>query len=224
VLLTAGLVLFEPWTLFVDDRVDEAAPVSIDVEPSAADGAEDSTEGEPNAEGGPSAGSEPGADSTEPSTAATGKAAGGAGTKDTSKKDATKKSTPAKSASARSTQRAQAGPVTLLTGRFISHEHGTSGSATVLKLKDGSRVLRIKGLDTSNGPDLRVWLSDAPVRKGRAGWFNFDDGAHVDLGELKGNKGNQNYAVPASANLKTLRSVSIWCARFRVSFGAAALT
>ncbi len=94
----------------------------------------------------------------------------------------------------------------------------------VLKLADGSRVLRIMDLDTSNGPDLRVWLADSPVRKGRSGWFVFDDSAHVDLGELKGNIGNQNYAIPADVDLQTLRSVSIWCARFRVSFGAVALT
>jgi hypothetical protein len=85
-------------------------------------------------------------------------------------------------------------------------------------------VLRIVNLDTSNGPDLRVWLADAPVREGRAGWFVFDNGTHVDLGELKGNVGSQNYAIPAGVNLRTMRSVSIWCARFRVSFGAVALT
>jgi hypothetical protein len=83
--------------------------------------------------------------------------------------------------------------------------------------------LRIAGLDTSNGPDLRVWLADAPVREGRAGWFAFDEGTHIDLGALKGNIGDQNYPIPADTELQTLRSVSIWCARFRVSFGAAAL-
>lgn len=164
-LLVAGLLLFEPWTLFVDGRVDEAGPLSAGAAPAAGD---DRTDGTDSA------------------------------------------STPA-------------GPATLLQGSFISHEHGTSGRATVLRLEDGSRVLRIEGLDTSNGPDLRVWLADAPVREGRAGWFVFDDGTYVDLGALKGNLGDQNYPLPADADLETLRSVSIWCARFRVSFGAAAL-
>lgn len=116
------------------------------------------------------------------------------------------------------------GPHVLARGTFISHEHTTSGEATVLRLPDGSRVLRIENLDTSDGPDLRVWLSDQPVKEGTAGWFNLDDGKHVELGALKGNKGNANYPIPPDADLTSLRSVTIWCARFRVSFGAAALT
>ncbi len=111
----------------------------------------------------------------------------------------------------------------LASGTFISHEHGTSGTAKVIGLADGTRVLRIENLDTSNGPDLKVWLADAPVIDGPSGWFVFDDGAHVDLGELKGNKGNQNYRIPAQADLSKLTSVTIWCDRFSVSFGAADL-
>lgn len=111
----------------------------------------------------------------------------------------------------------------LATGQFISHEHATSGTVRVVGLPDGSRVLRLENLDTSNGPALHVWLSNAPVLRGREGWFVFDDGRHVDLGPLKGNVGNQNYPVPAAVDLGELSSVSIWCERFRVSFGAAEL-
>ncbi len=114
-------------------------------------------------------------------------------------------------------------PKTVARGEFISHEHETSGSVQVLELADGSRVLRLSDLDTSNGPDLRVWLSDAPVEEGIGGWRVFDDGEHVSLGELKGNKGDQNYALPAEVNLDELGSVAIWCDRFDVSFGAAEL-
>jgi hypothetical protein len=56
------------------------------------------------------------------------------------------------------------------------------------------------------------------------GWHVFDDGAYVDLGRLKGNRGDQNYPVPADVDLGRYRSVTIWCDRFNVSFGAAALT
>lgn len=111
----------------------------------------------------------------------------------------------------------------IATGEFISHEHGTTGTASVIKLANGKRILRIENLDTSNGPDLKVWLSDADVIEGTDGWFVFDDGDYVDLGALKGNKGSQNYEIPARVNLKDLTSVSVWCARFKVSFGAAAL-
>ncbi len=111
----------------------------------------------------------------------------------------------------------------LATGTFITPEHSTTGKARVLELADGSRVLRIENLDTSDGPDLRVWLSDQPVKEGTAGWFVFDDGKWLELGELKGNKGNANYPIPDDADLDTLKSVTIWCKRFSVSFGAAAL-
>lgn len=115
-------------------------------------------------------------------------------------------------------------PVVLATGSFISHEHETTGSVSILRLADGSRVLRLEGLSTSNGPDLKVWLTDAPVIEGTDGWRVFDDGAWTDLGALKGNVGSQNYAIPADVDLAQLTSVSIWCDRFDVSFGAAALT
>lgn len=114
-------------------------------------------------------------------------------------------------------------PKILLTGKLITHEHRTSGTVAVLALPDGSRVLRLENLDTSDGPDLKVWLSDAEVVPGRAGWHVFDDGRYRSLGSLKGNHGNQNYAVPHDLKLETFRSVAIWCDRFNVSFGAAAL-
>jgi hypothetical protein len=115
-------------------------------------------------------------------------------------------------------------PTVLAAGEFISHEHGTAGTVRILELADGSRVLRIEDLDTDNGPDLKVWLTDAPVIDGPSGWFVFDDGEYVDLGSLKGNKGSQNYAIPADVDLSALTSVTIWCDRFSVSFGAAELT
>jgi hypothetical protein len=51
----------------------------------------------------------------------------------------------------------------------------------------------------------------------------FDDGDHHDLGEIKGNRGNQNYELPDGLDLDRFRSVSLWCDRFDVSFGAAEL-
>ena len=45
----------------------------------------------------------------------------------------------------------------------------------------------------------------------------------VSLGKLKGNQGNQNYEIPATVDLAKLSSVSLWCDRFDVSFGAAEL-
>jgi Electron transfer DM13 len=114
-------------------------------------------------------------------------------------------------------------PTVLARGTLISHEHESSGSVALLRLADGSRVLRLENLQTSNGPALRVWMTDAPVIEGTAGWTVFDDGRYLDLGDLKGNIGSSNYPIPADADLTGLSSVSVWCERFHVSFAAAQL-
>jgi hypothetical protein len=119
---------------------------------------------------------------------------------------------------------AAAAQAVLASGTLISHEHATTGTVSVVAAPDGTRYLRLTDLDTSNGPVLKVWLTDAPVLTGRDGWKVFDDGAYVDLGDLKGNRGSHNYLLPADVDLSRFTSVSIWCDRFDVSFGAAALT
>jgi Electron transfer DM13 len=116
-----------------------------------------------------------------------------------------------------------AGPVLLAEGEFVSHEHTTTGTARMIGNPDGSWQLELAALDTSNGPDLRVWLTDQPVVEGRDGWHVFDDGQWVELGRLKGNQGDQVYEVPAGVDPTDYSSVSIWCRRFSVSFGAATL-
>ena len=105
-------------------------------------------------------------------------------------------------------------------GAFTSGDHPTSGTAFVLSLQDGSRVLRLEDLDTDNGPDLRVYLSTAPA--GARG-SEFDDD-FVDLGALKGNIGSQNYTIAANVDIARYQSVVIWCRRFSVAFGVAPLT
>lgn len=107
----------------------------------------------------------------------------------------------------------------LSTGRFRSYEHATSGRALVLQLPDGHRYVRFDRFSTSNGPALKVYLSAAPATgPGDA----FDD-RYLSLGDLKGNIGEQNYAIPRDVDLDRYRSVVVWCRRFSVPFGAAAL-
>ena len=45
----------------------------------------------------------------------------------------------------------------------------------------------------------------------------------LDLGVIKGNIGDQNYALAGALDLAKYRAVSIWCKRFSMNFGAAAL-
>lgn len=109
----------------------------------------------------------------------------------------------------------------LAEGTFVTQEHDTSGTAKVLELADGSRVLRLEGFATSDGPDVHVWLTD---QEAGGDMDKYDDGDVVKLGKLKATNGNQNYQIPAGAELAGLRSAVIWCDRFDVAFGSAALT
>lgn len=110
-------------------------------------------------------------------------------------------------------------PVELVRGELGSLDHHTSGVVRVLELADGARVLRFEGLDTSNGPDLYVYLTSNPPDGDEGG---FDDD-FVSLGRLKGNQGDQNYDVPVDVDLTRLATVVIWCDRFDSAFGAARL-
>jgi hypothetical protein len=114
---------------------------------------------------------------------------------------------------------ADTGPTTLRAGRFLSLEHDTSGRAKILRLGDGRTFLRFEDLSTSNGPDLRVYLSEIPASDD---WYAYGE-RFIDLGALKGNLGNQNYVVPAGVDLSRYKSAVIWCRRFAVGFGVAPL-
>ena len=111
-------------------------------------------------------------------------------------------------------------PVVLAKGNFKGLAHETMGAATVHQLADGKRVLRLTNFETSNGPDVHVYLVAAEVAKDNE---TVKKAGFIDLGSMKGNKGDQNYDVPAGVDLDKYKSVSIWCARFGVNFGAASL-
>ena len=119
---------------------------------------------------------------------------------------------------------APARPVQLAQGTLISHEHATTGTVRIIRQPDGTRLLTLENLDTSNGPDVHVWLSAADVVEGTAGWFTAGSADYFDLGLIKGNQGNQVYAIPADVDLSKYRSVDLWCVQFSVSFGTAQLT
>jgi hypothetical protein len=108
----------------------------------------------------------------------------------------------------------------LSTGRFHSNAHETRGVATVHRLPDGRRILRLTEFETSNGPDVRIYLVAAADAQDEAG---VKAAGFIDLGGMKGNTGDQNYDVPADLDLSKYRAVSVWCRRFSVNFGAAPL-
>jgi hypothetical protein len=107
----------------------------------------------------------------------------------------------------------------LARGSFRDRAHHASGTVRVLALPGGERVLRLEDLDVENGPDLYVYLTEA-----KADAPNDAFGSRfVSLGRLKGNKGNQSYAIPAGVDLARYASAVIWCKRFSTVFGTASL-
>lgn len=170
--LVVGLVVFKPWLLFVDVRVDEALPTVAAPAPSPTSASDPSPGGSPSPSDVPAA---------------------------------------------------PAGPVELAAGSLISHEHATTGTVRIVEQPDGTRVLTLENLDTSNGPDVHVWLSAADVVEGTAGWYTAGGAEYYDLGLIKGNQGNQVYTIPADVDLAKYKAVDLWCVQFGVSFGAAQL-
>ena len=110
---------------------------------------------------------------------------------------------------------------TLATGRFHGVAHNTSGVATIYSVPGGKRLLRPTDFETSNGPDVQVYLVAADDASDNA---TVTKAGFVHLGALKGNQGDQNYTLPADLDLGKYRSVTVWCRRFGVNFGTAPLT
>ena len=117
-------------------------------------------------------------------------------------------------------QSAPRDPIIVSSGRFHSVAHPGTGDAIVYRLEDGSHVLRLENLDIFNGPALYVYTVAAEDTGDNETVL---DAGFLNLGPLKGNKGNQTYELPAEFYPKKHRSISIWCQRFSVNFATAPL-
>jgi hypothetical protein len=111
---------------------------------------------------------------------------------------------------------------TLETGTFHGKVHNTSGRATVYREQDGKLILRLTNFKTSNGPDVHVILIAAKDADDDANFLKGNT-ERVELGDLKGNTGDQNYEIPKGTDLGKFQTVSIYCERFNANFGAAPL-
>ena len=107
---------------------------------------------------------------------------------------------------------APAGPQLVAAGSFRGIEHPGSGRAEVIRQANGSLSLQLRSFRTDNGPDLRVYLSTSDSAR-----------RFVDLGALKGNTGNQRYAIPRGTDTSRYGRVLIWCRAFSVAFTSAPL-
>ncbi|HKS76567.1 MAG TPA: DM13 domain-containing protein [Terriglobales bacterium] len=109
----------------------------------------------------------------------------------------------------------------LASGRFHDGSHKGAGEATIYQLANGKRVLRFTNFETSNGPDVHVYLVAATDAKDSE---TVKTAGFVEVGPLKGNIGDQNYDLASDVDLSKYRAVTIWCKRFNVNFATAPLT
>ena len=97
--------------------------------------------------------------------------------------------------------------------------HKGSGRVTLYRLPSATHLLRLEGINVTNGPALHVLLAEAARPTDRA---EVQQG-YLDLGRLKGNIGSQNYEVPANEDVSRFKSVVIYCMPFHVVFSTATL-
>ncbi|MFK7901334.1 MAG: DM13 domain-containing protein [Nitratireductor sp.] len=97
--------------------------------------------------------------------------------------------------------------------------HKGSGKAELLKL-GGADILRFTNFQVTNGPDLEVWLVEAPTPQNSS---DVKNSKWLSLGVLKGNKGDQSYQIPQGTDLSKYGSAVIWCEQFGVLFASATL-
>lgn len=105
------------------------------------------------------------------------------------------------------------------TGRLQSKLHETSGRASVYRQSDGTLTLRLTDFHTTNGPDLHVVLTKASdpalqiTSPSKALML-------IEVGVLKGNEGDQDYALSSNIDLAQYNTVAIYCERLHAVFGA----
>src|SRR5262249_33630189 len=98
----------------------------------------------------------------------------------------------------------------------------TTGRATIYKRPDGEEYLRLSDFKTARDESIHVFLgrsSDSNLAQGAANGGL--DGIYV--GPLKGNQGDQNYDLPATADLNKYDAVIVYSHRAREVYGLANL-
>ena len=86
-----------------------------------------------------------------------------------------------------------------------------SGLAKIY-LTDNKYMLKLENFSTSNGPDLKVYLSTARSPSG-----------FISLGDLKSTNGNQVYEINGTPDFTKHKFVLIHCERYNHLYGSAEL-
>lgn len=88
--------------------------------------------------------------------------------------------------------------------------HPAEGTVRILETTDGGTIIRYEDFSTINGPQLHLYLAK-----------DLEANEFVDLGPVKGTKGNINYEVPEDVDISEYKYVMYWCVPFRVLFNFA---
>jgi hypothetical protein len=88
-----------------------------------------------------------------------------------------------------------------------SGNYTVSGVAQIYD-DNGKKILLLNNFSSSNGPDLRVYLSTTTSAT-----------SFVNLGKLKSTTGKQTYEIPDGTDVDQFKFALIWCQQFSALFG-----
>ena len=98
-------------------------------------------------------------------------------------------------------------------GEFVvKSDHITTGKVTIEKVANGYLVKLADNFSLDGAPEPSVGF-------GKDGEFD----SKSDLGDLVSISGQQTYLIPASVDISKYNEIYIWCDKFSVPLGVAAL-
>jgi hypothetical protein len=102
--------------------------------------------------------------------------------------------------------------VSLLSGTFINGPYGAVNGMAKIYLKDNQYILAFENFNSSNGPDLHVYISKEvqPVN-------------YIYLGRLQSVTGNQQYRLAGAIDFSEYKYALVHCQRYNHLFGSALL-
>ncbi len=98
------------------------------------------------------------------------------------------------------------------TGMFKGNGSQSVSGLAKIYLTNNQYMLKLENFSTSNGPDLKVYLSMASSPSG-----------FISLGDLKSTNGNQVYEISGTPDFTKYKFVLIHCERFNHLYGSAEL-
>ena len=95
----------------------------------------------------------------------------------------------------------------LYSGKFVTAEHTTSGTAKIVEDAAKKRFLVLENLKSDSGPDLRIYVAEG---KGISNAVEITTNITI---------GNSKTEIPKTADLTKQKNILIWCKKFSVLFG-----